>query len=442
MPVGSPPFYLDAPLGLAEKRWPTRADLDAAAPDHPVYIRGIWGYWNKPPVYSIANTAALQAAGITRDTQPPKGIEIMKDASREPTGVFVESNVIQVLEFTLMKAAPRFTHADRLRALALSQRCYAARGVTAVYEGHGVAPEVLAVSREAHERGALHLRCWLALSPTWGATEARRAIPDIASWAGGRGMGDERLRVGGICLHYGGDAEVARILHESQPYTGWAGFVESANEPAAYRAQCELAAAHGLRVNTIVTRFLPPVLEAWEAVAAARPIAGLRWVLVHLHVATADDLARIRRLGVGATTNPISYLWRSGAAEAARVAAPATMLPHRSLPRRRIPFGIATANKPADPWFAFRAAVERRDMTTGADLGAAERLTRAQALRALTVGGAWLAFAERERGVLAPGQAADLAAFVQDPLTIPLAEIESLRCQLTMVGGDIVHEQD
>ena len=45
MPVGSPPFYLDAPAGLADKRWPTRADLDAAAQDHPVYIRGIWGYW-------------------------------------------------------------------------------------------------------------------------------------------------------------------------------------------------------------------------------------------------------------------------------------------------------------------------------------------------------------------------------------------------------------
>jgi predicted amidohydrolase YtcJ len=90
MPVGRPPFYLDPRAGLAEKRWPTREDLDAAAPDHPVYIRGIWGYWNRPPVYSIASTAALRACGITRDTLAPAGVEILKDAAGEPTGVFVE----------------------------------------------------------------------------------------------------------------------------------------------------------------------------------------------------------------------------------------------------------------------------------------------------------------------------------------------------------------
>src|SRR5262249_45378025 len=156
-------FYLDPPSSLAEKRWPTRDDLDHAAPDHPVYIRGIWGYWNRPPVYSVANSAALRAAKITRETQAPSGVEILRDATGEPHGVLLEQNLIQVVEFTLMRDAPRFTHADRLRALAVSQRLYAARGVTAVYEGHGIAPELLAVYREADARGDLNLRCWLAV---------------------------------------------------------------------------------------------------------------------------------------------------------------------------------------------------------------------------------------------------------------------------------------
>jgi hypothetical protein len=441
MPVGSPPFYRDAPAGLADKRWPTRADLDAAAPDHPVYIRGIWGYWNRPPVYSIANSLALARAGITRDSVAPKGIDILRDAAGEPTGVFVEHNLIQVIEFTLMRAAPRFTQADRLRALVDSQRRYAARGVTAVYEGHGVAPEVLRVYRDVHERGALALRCTLALSPTWdGPEEAQRAIPELAGWAGGRGLGDDRLRVGGICLHWGGDPEVARILHEGQPYTGWAGFVESANTPQAYREQARLAARHGLRVGTLVTRSLPEVLETWEAIAGETPIAPRRWVAVHLNTATPEQLARLRRLGAVATTNPISYLWRSAAEEVARAGGAAeTLLPHRSLLRQRIPFGLATDNKPADPWLAFAAVVARRDMASGQVLGPGERLSRLEALRALTVGGAWVTFAERERGVLAPGRQADLAVLEQDPLAIPLDEIPALSCRLTMVGGRVVH---
>src|SRR5438094_2004073 len=318
MPLGTPPFYQDVPSALAEGRWPTRADLDAAAPEHPVYVRGIWGYWNRPPVHSIANSRALALAGVTRASAAPAGVEIVKDGAGEPTGVFVEHNAIQVLEFTLMRVVPRFTHADRLQALRESQRRYAMRGVTAVYEGHGIAPEVLRVYRETHAAGALALRCTLALRPTWAAGEAARAMADLASWAGGHGLGDARLRVAGICLHYGGDAEVARILHASQPYTGWAGFVESANDPAAYREQVELAARHGLRVNTLVTRCLPEVLDVWEDVARRHPIADLRWVLVHLNAASAETLARIRRLGAVATTNPISYLYRSAGDEAAR----------------------------------------------------------------------------------------------------------------------------
>jgi predicted amidohydrolase YtcJ len=440
MPVGSPPFYQGVPDCLAERRWPTRADLDAAAPDHPVYIRGIWGYWNRPPVHSIANSRALERAGVTRETTPPPGVEIAKDAAGHPTGVFVEHNLIQVLEFTLMRDAPRFTPDDRRRALDASQRRYAARGVTAVYEGHGIAPEVLAVYRESHARGGVRLRCTLAVSPTWGAAEAARAIPELAAWAGGRGLGDERLRVAGICLHYGGDAGVARILHASQPYTGWAGFVESANDPAAYREQAELAARHGLRVNTLVTRCLPDVLDVWEAVARRHPIRDLRWVLVHLNAATPEQLERIRRLGAVATTNPISYLYRSAGDEAAKLGGAADqLLPHRSLARHRIPFGIATDNKPADPWAAFAAVVSRRDMRTGVVVGARERLTRAQALAALTRGGAWVTFAERERGRLAPGWAADLAVLEHDPLTAPLEALVGQTARLTLVGGEVVH---
>src|SRR4029077_21197541 len=111
---------------------------------------------------------------------------------------------------------------------------------------------------------------------------------------GGRGLGDDRLRVAGVCLHNGGDADVARRLPEAQPYTGWAGFVESANTWETYTLQATLAARLGLQVITLVTRFLPEVLDAWDGMDGPHPIRDLRWVLVHLNSATPEQLRRIR----------------------------------------------------------------------------------------------------------------------------------------------------
>ena len=88
MPIGDPPYYFNVPDILAEKRWPTRQELDAAAPNNPVYIRSIWGYWRGTlPIVSCANTDALKRAGITRDTVSP--IEIgpdRKGCKRRPDG--------------------------------------------------------------------------------------------------------------------------------------------------------------------------------------------------------------------------------------------------------------------------------------------------------------------------------------------------------------------
>ena len=81
-------------------------------------------------------------------------------------------------------------------------------------------------------------------------------------------------------------------------------------------------------------------------------------------------------------------------------------------------------------------------MRSGALLGASERLTRLQALHALAVGGARVTFAERDRGVLAPGKAADLAVLDRDPLTAPAEALEDFTATLTMVGGRIVHGED
>ena len=91
MPMGEPPHeYISRSEQLTDGRFPTRHDLDAVAPDHPVYIRAVWGWWSRRPFPSVANWLALERAGVTRDTPAPHNVEIVKDRRGEPTGVFCE----------------------------------------------------------------------------------------------------------------------------------------------------------------------------------------------------------------------------------------------------------------------------------------------------------------------------------------------------------------
>ena len=134
MPLGQPPYHADLPGVLAEGRYPDRADLDAVAPDNPVYIRAPWGYWSdQPPFVAVANSQALQLAGVDRDTPSPSStVEIEHDAAGEPTGRLLEHYAVPVLELTLMRAVPRFTHEHRLRALREGQHLHLAACTTAV----------------------------------------------------------------------------------------------------------------------------------------------------------------------------------------------------------------------------------------------------------------------------------------------------------------------
>lgn len=86
MPAGTPPFFFDGVSALAEKRLPNRQELDAAAPDHPVYIQGVFGNWGKPPGHSALNSRALELNGIGPGTHPRvSGVEIQRDSQGVPT---------------------------------------------------------------------------------------------------------------------------------------------------------------------------------------------------------------------------------------------------------------------------------------------------------------------------------------------------------------------
>ena len=117
-----------------------------------------WGFWRHTlPLVSVANSAALRAAGVTRETLPPcASVEIDREsATGEPSGVFFEWTYMPIVELSLMAAIPRFTHADRVQGLRRSMQIYNAVGTTSVFEEHGIASEVLQAYQELHKRGDL-----------------------------------------------------------------------------------------------------------------------------------------------------------------------------------------------------------------------------------------------------------------------------------------------
>ena len=440
MPIGEPPYYRGLPGALAEGRWPTRHDLDAVSPDNPVYIRAIWGYWrHELPLVSIANSAALAAAGVTRDSVPPwSGIEIERDDRGEPTGVFVEQTPVPTVELTLMAAAPRFTAHDRAEALPRSMSAYAATGTTMAFEAHGVAHEVLLAYRSVKAAGRMTVRARLAASPSWGRRSPVHELTGaFGSRIAGTGGADEWLTQAGFFLEPHLTEEDA-LRATAMPYTGWAGFSADAGmDPAVVESVLRVAASRDIRVVMMGTG----LLDTLERVDASIPLAGRRWTIGHISTLDEREIATIARLGLHVTTHTNRYLYKQSEQLADELGPDREheLVPLRSLLAAGVPVSFGTDNVPTSLWNPVWHAVAREGMASHRVVGPDQRLGREEALRIATAGGAALTGDGARAGVLAPGRFADLAVLTGDPLTVPLDELRGLRSDLTIVGGREAH---
>ena len=442
MPVGDPPHYFDGIAALAERRMPTRSELDAAAPDNPVYIPGLFGNWGHPPGHTALNSLAIKLNGITAATCPRcRGVELVCDpVSGQPTGHIVEHNARPTVEFDLLPAVPRFGFAERLEGLRHSIKMYHACGTTSVYEGHGSAPETIAVYRQLWESGELTMRVGLVVSPSWAdVTEARAAMRDWLAFARGRGLGDVWLRISGVHIAYGGDATTAALARANLPDTGWSGFVEQAYTAGDFREVCRLAAEHDLRLHTIVGDKLHEVVPMLVDIDRRFPLAGRRWVIEHIARARLEDLETLKRLGLYVTTIPTYFLWKGGHAYLDEPDSGDLVVPHRHMLDLDLPLAIATDNIPYDPFFTLWVTVARRERVSGRVIGPRQCLDAETALRLFTVAGATLTFDEGWKGPLRPGFAADIAVLSEDPTSIDPDRLRDLRCRLTIVGGRPVY---
>jgi len=453
MPIGDYPYFAGGADLLEENRYPTRWDLDQVAPDNPVYIKGVWYYWScRSPIVSIANSYALRLAGITKDTVPPyAGIEIGKgDQGGEPNGIFKETGAIGTVEYSLMNIVPKFSPEQRVAALKDSMRRYNAAGTTSIYEGHGLSPVVIRAYKKLWEQGAMTVRSYLVMSPTWDASPGVPLVKVLGSWAeyaSGRGLGDNMLRISGIHVAVG-DSPQEDIRKTASSNPGWAGYSVDSILPTDRGSLYDLyhaSAATGLRVNAITYNeaTLEESLTILEKVNADISLTGRRIVLQHLSFVTDDQLFRLKALGIVPVIIPGTTIWKNGLRRTQDLAAAEanTYVPLRSFVEEGIPIVFATDNVPIEPLKSMWGAITRKDMATGQVVAGDQRISREDALRAFTINGAYLTFEEDEKGSIEVGKLADLAVLSADLLTVPADDIFNIQVLMTVVGGNTVYQR-
>jgi predicted amidohydrolase YtcJ len=444
-PPGEPPYYLHMPESLLEKRYPTRQELDQAAPQNPVYIKS--SPFHQRPT-AIFNRLALESLGITRESGPIKGVEVIRESDGTPTGQIV-GNLSYFSRSPLrdrlwaVSSKPDFEH--QLAELKRDMRRFNAGGVTAIYEGHGLPETTIALYNELWNRGEMTVRAYL-VKTIKAANPMETINADLDNMAAfrGAGFGDDFLKVGGICIEFGDNVGFgAGFMRE--PYVGaegrkWQG-LQLISEEHLYEI-ARAATDRKIRVNVQASggRAIDITLSVLDRINRETPITDRRFVLEHCQFPSEQNMKDVVRLGIIPTT-VTNFLWGQGDAyvrfyggELANQA-----IPLKSWLAHGVPVALSTDYGPHEAMFTLWQAIARKNGWTGERLGPQESISREEAIRIYTINGARLAFWEHELGSLETGKLADLVILDRDILTCPLDDIRTTKVIATLVGGKLVY---
>jgi predicted amidohydrolase YtcJ len=420
---------------LAERRLPTRAELDAATGDRPVFL-------DQRTHDGIANSAALRRAGIDRATPDPAGGRIDRDADGKPTGLLVERPAAELV----YRLVPALTHEDRLRALREIQPQLHALGITTIQEPGLTAPE-LAAYVALRDAGALTMRT-LAMPLVESDVPVATTLERIGGLGVRTGFGDERLRLGAVKVYYDGTGSFGTaLLREPWPGTdGDLGTQVMSDEAFTQIVRFCACERWSLAVHTVGGGAVDRVLDAFAQADREWPIGDLRFSVMHAYLwPTPANMALARRLGVIASIQP-GMQWRVGSALARRfgVEAVADTSPIRDW----LDAGVVVAGGsdgpdfPMEPLRCMSFARTRAVAGLDAPLGPGQAITADEALTLYTTAAARACFSEHDRGALRPGLLADWAALSLDPLRAEPGAVHDAAIRQTVVGGRTVHLQE
>jgi predicted amidohydrolase YtcJ len=409
-----------------DKAFPTAADLDRVAPDHPVYLTA------KSAHAGWANSAALRLSAITASTSDPEGGQIVRDAHGQPTGVLFES----AMQLVAARIPPPTSDelADQMLGL---QKLAHASGLTGIHDFDQ--PTCMRALQVLRERGQLGIRVLKNINKQW--------LPAALDVGLRRGFGDEWIRIGGLKIFADG-ALGPRTAAMIEPYEGEPenyGIVVTDKEEMVDLVSRASAAGLPSTIHAIGDRAVHDVLDVYELVRQQEAGRGeqpssRRHRIEHVQIIHPDDIPRLEQLQIIASMQPIHATSDMLAAD--RYWGKRAQWSYN--PRVQLDQGVVVAFgsdapvEPFEPFKSIHAAVTRQrpDGSPGPDgWYPAARLTVDEALRGYTLGPAYTAGMEHQLGKLAPGYLADLVVLDRDLYTIHPAELLHVEVVATMVGG-------
>ncbi|MET0339205.1 MAG: amidohydrolase [Caulobacter sp.] len=417
---------------FVEKRLPTIEEINAAAPDTPVFILHLYDR-------ALLNAAALRAVGYTKDTPNPPGGEIVRDAAGNPTGLLLAKPNATILYSTLAKG-PKLPQEYQLNSTRHFMREMNRLGVTGVIDAGGGfqnSPDDYEIIEKLHADDQLTLR----ISYNLFTQKPKEELADFAGWAKQvkPGDGDDTYRhngAGEMLVYSAADFEDFRVERPEMPAN-----METDLEPV-IRLLSENR--WPWRLHATYDETIDRALNVFEKVNKDVPFNGLHWFFDHAETISERNIDRIAALGGGiAVQHRMAYQGEYFVERYGDRAAESTP-PIAKMLNAGVPVGAGTdATRVAsyNPW------VSLSWLTTGKTVGGMRLypqrnlLDRETALRLWTERNTWFSNEEGKKGQIKEGQLADLAVLSDDYFSVPEDAIAHLSAVMTILGGKVVHGQ-
>jgi predicted amidohydrolase YtcJ len=415
---------------FAERRMPTLHEINAAAPDTPVFILHLYDR-------ALLNRAALRAVGYTKDTPNPPGGEIQRDSSGNPTGMLIARPNAMILYATLARG-PKLPYDLQVNSTRQFMRELNRLGITSAIDAGGGFqnyPEDYSVVEELDRNKQLTIRIAYNLF----TQNKGQELEDFQRWTGmvTPGQGSDYYR-------HNGAGEM--LVFSAADFED---FLEPRPELAAgMEDELEKVVRHlvekrwPFRLHATYDESITRMLDVFEKVNREIPFDGLHWMFDHCETISQKNIERVRALGGGIAIQHRmafqgEYFVDRYGSDAARATPPV-----KQMLESGVPVGAGTdATRVAsyNPWTALYWLVTGRTVGGLPLYGDNGLLAREVALELWTAGSAWFSNEQGRKGRIQEGMLADLAVLSSDFFTVPEEEIKAIESVLTVVGGDIVY---